>query len=174
MGICFYYFGIKNDAAVNMPNTTGIFKCPLGQIPGVAQQGQRGLSCDSQIALPGQAPPGWVRSASQPFHGECRRCGQPRCPGRWPIPQPSEGQEERWQPESGHVLCATPSTWSLLVHAFRGKEWACCEEEALGSGPWTGELAEPHFPGCIISKSACRAGRRIENTLTHNATTRAS
>nr|KAF6438101.1 hypothetical protein HJG59_008772 [Molossus molossus] len=136
MEICFYYFGIKNDVAINA------MLWPLQTHSSVHQDkflewhcwvtGGCVCPCDSyhQIGLPGQRPLGWVRSTFLSHSmGEWKSWGQPSYSGSWPIHQSSESQEERQQPERVAMFTvARPAPGHCLVHS---KTSTCFPREGM-------------------------------------------
>lgn len=141
--------------------------------------------CDSycHIALPGQKPLGWVRSASlsHPVR-QWKRQVTPACLGSWPIPRVKWGSgwavTTRWVLQDSGVssvfMVACPLPGHCLVHR-KLFEWRN-ECDILTRRPWSwvpglGELAGLYFPQVdhiLYQPAGCRENWKYCNT--HNPT----
>lgn len=147
--------------------TLYIFRCPIGQIPGVALLGHRAVCpCDSycQIAL------GWIRSTflSHSHAVSGRDAGTPGCSGHThtPVKWGSKGEVTAWM-----WLCLLwhvqhlGTAWHTVVLPEGRSE---CDVKM-----WPGaSLPSSVFLGAPYPKSARSAiGRMENNRTTQNATT---
>lgn len=99
--------------------------------------------------------------------GECRGVGSPGAQVAGPYTSLGRVKRRGDNQNVATFPVPRPAPGHCLAQLSSGRNERVVKRKPWSQAPGLGELAEPCYPGCSISKSACRAVRSIENTLAH-------